>query len=60
MLALPAPEDWSKRTTSKAIVAVPLNSHQQASTSTKDIDSRSAKMQVESSKQPRDYNELMD
>lgn len=60
LLALPAPEDFNKRTASKAIVAVSLNTKHQMSTSTKDIDKRSTKIQVEAETQPRDYNELMD
>ena len=58
MLALPPSE--SPERTQRAVVAMPQTSVHQMSTSTKDIDNRSTKMQVDVDTQPRDYNELMD
>lgn len=58
MLALPPSE--SPERTQRAVVAMPQTSVHQMSTSTKDIDNRSTKMQVDVDAQPRDYNELMD
>ena len=46
--------------TARAVVALPNTGMHQMSTSTKDIDNRSTKMQVDADTQPRDYNELMD
>lgn len=48
------------RGTARAVVALPQTSTHQMSTSTKDIENRSTKMQVDADTQPRDYNELMD
>ena len=59
MLALPMSEGALKAT-ARAVVALPNTQAHQMSTSTKDIDNRSTKMQVDADTQPRDYNELMD
>ena len=64
MLALP-PSEGAANAMTRAVVSLPKTSapgaaHHQMSTSTRDIENRSATKMIEGDAQTRDYNDLMD